>query len=351
MFIRLKNSIKYFLMCIWISVSIFAKDNKMTTSELKKKLTPLQYQVTQECATELAFKNKYWNHKDDGIYVDLISRVPLFSSLDKYDSGSGWPSFTKPLELNALRFKEDLSLGTKRIEVKGAVSGSHLGHVFDDGPKPLGKRYCINSAALDFIPASKLDSASLGKYKALFDHLQQLPKQELQVATFAGGCFWCMQPVFDPIKGVIKTVVGYTGGDEQSPTYETVSSGKTSHVEAIEIHFDQKVVSYEELLEVFWVNIDPTVMNRQFCDLGAQYRTVIFVHSKSQEASAIKSRNDLQQKWQNQKIVTSIEDSKPFYQAEGFHQNYYKTNPEHYQNYKSSCGRDKRLQELWPKKK
>jgi peptide methionine sulfoxide reductase msrA/msrB len=143
----------------------FAKPAK---EELKKTLTPLQYQVTQECGTERAFRNAFWDNHAPGIYVDVVSGEPLFSSLDKFDSGSGWPSFTKPLEKTNVTEKTDESLGMTRTEVRSKHADSHLGHVFDDGPKPTGLRYCVNSASLRFIPVDKLEQEGYGQYKSLF---------------------------------------------------------------------------------------------------------------------------------------------------------------------------------------
>jgi peptide-methionine (R)-S-oxide reductase len=136
--------------------------------ELKKKLTPIQYEVTQNNGTEPPFKNEYWNQFTDGIYVDLISGEPLFSSKDKYDAGCGWPSFTKPIDEDEIKEKDDRSHFMVRTEVRSKLSDSHLGHVFDDGPGPTKLRYCINSAALRFIPYEKLDEEGYGKYKKLF---------------------------------------------------------------------------------------------------------------------------------------------------------------------------------------
>lgn len=142
--------------------------SKPSEEELRRMLTPLQYKVTQEEGTERAFSNEYWNNKAEGIYVDIVSGEPLFSSLDKYDSGSGWPSFTKPLEADNIIEREDRSLFMKRIEVRSKTAGSHLGHLFPDGPKPKGDRYCLNSAALRFVPKEELEKAGLGKYLGLF---------------------------------------------------------------------------------------------------------------------------------------------------------------------------------------
>jgi len=137
-------------------------------AELRKSLTPLQYQVTRKEATEPAFKNAYWNNHDPGLYVDVISGVPLFSSIDKYDSGTGWPSFTKPIAPDVLAVKEDRSFFMVRNEVRSKLSDAHLGHVFDDGPKPTGLRYCMNSASLRFIPVADLEKEGYGDYVSLF---------------------------------------------------------------------------------------------------------------------------------------------------------------------------------------
>ena len=141
---------------------------KPSDEELKRRLTPLQYEVTQEEGTERAFKNEYWNNKKEGIYVDVVSGEPLFSSTDKFDSGTGWPSFTRPIQKGALTSHEDRKFFMRRVEVRSKMADSHLGHVFEDGPKPTGLRYCINSASLKFIPKDKLEEKGYSQFAHLF---------------------------------------------------------------------------------------------------------------------------------------------------------------------------------------
>jgi len=168
------------------------------------------------------------------------------------------------------------------------------------------------------------------------------------VATFAGGCFWCMEQPFDDIPGVVDTVSGYTGGTKVDPTYEQVSSGVTGHAESVAVVYDPKRVSYEKLLDIFWHNVDPTVRNRQFCDTGTQYRTAIFYRDEAQRKAAEASLAALEKsKPFKEPIVTQIQMAGPFYPAEDYHQNYYRVNPVKYQIYRKGCGRDARLKELW----
>jgi peptide-methionine (S)-S-oxide reductase len=170
----------------------------------------------------------------------------------------------------------------------------------------------------------------------------------LAKATFAGGCFWCMEPPFDELPGVVSTVAGYTGGQKVKPTYEQVSAGGTGHAEAVEITYDPKKVSYRKLLDVFWHNIDPTTPDRQFCDVGHQYRTAIFFHNAEQEREARKSLAELKEtKPFKAPIVTEIVPASTFYPAEDYHQDYYRKNPVRYRFYRYNCGRDRRLHELW----
>lgn len=169
-------------------------------------------------------------------------------------------------------------------------------------------------------------------------------------ATFAGGCFWCMEQPFDKIDGVISTTPGYTGGTEKNPTYEQVSTGKTGHLEAIEVTYDPAKVSYIQLLDVFWKNIDPTQNNGQFVDIGSQYRTAIFYHNEEQRRLALESRNRLQESRKFAKpIATEIRPATEFYSAEDYHQEYYLKNPTRYKNYRRGSGRDRFLEEVWGK--
>ena len=178
---------------------------------------------------------------------------------------------------------------------------------------------------------------------------QGAPPPKTATATFAGGCFWCVEADFDKVEGVISTTSGYIGGRTAKPTYEEVVRGGTGHAEAVEIVYDPAKVSYEKLLDVFWRNIDPLVKDRQFCDHGDQYRSAIFYHGEEQRALAEASKAQVAKRFK-QPIQTEIAAAGPFYKAEEYHQDYYKKNPIRYQFYRFKCGRDARLEELWGKK-
>ena len=171
---------------------------------------------------------------------------------------------------------------------------------------------------------------------------------KLEKATFAGGCFWCMEHPFDELPGVISVTSGYTGGQKKNPTYQEVSAGGTGHAESVQIVFDPAKISYEKLLAVYWHNIDPTVKDRQFCDSGHQYRSAIFYHSEAQHRQAVQSKEALEKnKPFREHVITEIASASDFYPAEEYHQHYYKKNPLRYSYYRGSCGRDHRLKDLW----
>ncbi|HJX26858.1 MAG TPA: peptide-methionine (S)-S-oxide reductase MsrA [Thermoanaerobaculia bacterium] len=172
---------------------------------------------------------------------------------------------------------------------------------------------------------------------------------KLAKATFAGGCFWCMEPPYDKLPGVVSTTSGYTGGQVKNPTYEQVSSGGTGHAEAVQIVYDPSKVSYAKLLEVFWHNVDPLTPNRQFCDRGDQYRSAIFFHDAEQKRLAEKTRAEVEKEL-GKKVVTEIVPAAVYYPAEEYHQNYYEKNPVRYKFYRNGCGRDRRLEQLWGEK-
>lgn len=281
--------------------------------ELAKKLAPADAQVILAKGTERAFCGNLLDNKKEGVYVCKLCGLPLFASDAKFNSGTGWPSFFQPFDKAHVHEEKDSSYGMERTEITCARCGGHLGHVFDDGPRPTGLRYCLNSASLDFVEKG-----------------QELPAASrpaaLQTAYFAGGCFWGVEDRFQQLPGVVDAVSGYMGGKTKAPTYEQVCAHDTGHAETVKVVFDPGRITYRDLLEKFFRFHDPTQVNRQGPDVGESYRSAIFAADAGQEAQArsFMEEQGKSARFASKKIATQlVGPGQVFYPAEDYHQDYH----------------------------
>ncbi len=282
----------------------------LTEAEWKARLTPEQYRILRNAGTEAPFCGTLLDNKKTGVYTCAGCALPLFSSDHKFNSGTGWPSFFQPVANENIIEKPDRSHGMVRTEIVCARCEGHLGHVFDDGPRPTGQRHCLNSESLAFTESDKLAELA-----------------EVDEIVFAGGCFWCVEAVFEELKGVHAVISGYAGGRGE-PTYKAVSTGTTGHAEVVKIVYNPKVISSADLLRVHFATHDPTTLNRQGADVGTQYRSAIFYRNAEEKALAEAFIADLtDQKVYKGRIVTTLEPLTEFHAAEDYHQDYVCHNP------------------------
>lgn len=285
---------------------------ELTDLQWKSKLSPEQYYILREKGTERPYTGEFLMTKDKGTYKCGGCGEPLFTDEMKFDSHCGWPSFDREIAGGKIIQTEDNSHGMTRTEITCAKCGGHLGHIFDDGPTATGKRYCVNSGSLSFEPKTEMNKPA-----------------GIDTITLAGGCFWCIEAIFEDMKGVESVESGYSGGNTPNPTYKEVCSGNTGHAEVVQIRYNPAVISLEELLEVFFTLHNPTTLNRQGADIGTQYRSAIFYHNNKQKKTAEKVITTLNaNKVFDKEIVTEVAIFDKFYKAESYHQEYYELNKE-----------------------
>jgi peptide methionine sulfoxide reductase msrA/msrB len=281
----------------------------VSDAEWKKVLPPDLYAVAREADTERAFTGKMWSSETKGTYYCATCGNKLFKSDQKFVSSCGWPSFFEQVSKNSITFKDDNSYGMRRIEANCGRCDSHLGHLFDDGPEPTGKRYCMNAVSLDFVPDG-----------------QAINPTNLDTVVLGGGCFWCVEAVYQNLDGVKSVYSGYAGGMVEDPSYEQVCTGRTGAAEVVEITYDKTKTNLNEIFQVFFTVHDPTTLNRQGADSGTQYRSVVFYKNENEKKAAQDLIAELNEKVFDNKIVTTLEPLKKFYKAEEYHQGYYENN-------------------------
>lgn len=274
---------------------------KKTDEQWRDQLTNEQYQITRLKGTESSFSSEMCHLFEPGIYACVCCDTLLFNADEKFDSGTGWPSFTQPITENAIAYFSDSTHGMRRIEALCNTCQAHLGHVFQDGPEPSGLRYCINAISLKKVATG------------------------IEKATFGGGCFWCTEALFLQLKGVNTVESGYSDGEIVNPTYKDVCTGNSGHAEVVQITFDPREISYLDLLKIHLSTHNPTTLNQQGADKGTQYRSIILTHNEEQHSIAEQVLLEMETVYE-QPIVTAIKPFKSFFKAEEYHQDYYKNN-------------------------
>lgn len=285
-------------------------------SDWRKMLTPDQFYVLREKGTEKPFSGKWVMNQKNGIYSCAGCGNELFTSDMKFDSHCGWPSFDREIAGGKIKTAKDNSHGMSRIEIMCAKCDGHLGHLFDDGPTATGMRYCVNSASMNFSEHKVSDNKSLPVVVGKYDTL-----------TLGGGCYWCVEAIYEKLDGVIDVESGFSGGHVANPTYREVCMGETGHAEVVQIVFDPQKTNIHEILKVFFTVHDPTTLNRQGADVGTQYRSVIYYRNSDQEKTARQLIKELnKQKAYESPVVTEVSPFTGFYKADDEHQNYFQMN-------------------------
>ncbi|MCC7084878.1 MAG: bifunctional methionine sulfoxide reductase B/A protein [Pirellulales bacterium] len=302
----------------------------LSDAQWRQRLTPEEYRVLRSSDTDRPFCGTLLDNQQHGVYACAGCGLPLFSSDSKFHSGTGWPSFLQPIASNNIVERSDSSHGMVRTEINCARCDGHLGHVFDDGPRPTGLRYCTNSTAMRFTPSDQLAMLAdpLAAQTTGDDGTTASERSSRATAIFAAGCFWCTEAAFEQLEGVGDVESGYVGGSAETARYERVCDGDTGHAEAIRITYDPRCITFDQLLDVFFDAHDPTQLNRQGADSGTQYRSAIFVANEAQRRAAeakIAALNEA--KAFPQPIVTAIEPLITFYPAEQYHQDYARNHP------------------------
>lgn len=297
-------------MITWQEILTYAHGNNpspdiriVATDELWAERLPHDvYEIVRGKGTERPFSSPLCSSFESGVYACVCCHTPLFDNVSKFESGTGWPSFTEPVSHHVLAYQADDSNNMERIEVTCATCDAHLGHVFNDGSRADEVRYCMNARALYLSQASQ------------------------KTAVIGGGCFWCTEAIFKNLPGITSIMTGYSGGDTLFPTYDDVCTGDTGHAEVIHIVYDEEYISYKEIIDIHLQTHNPTTRNKQGTDIGTQYRSIVFYQNDDEKIIAQKSITR-SQKLYNDPIVTEIKKLEVFYIAETYHQDYYAKNP------------------------